>query len=501
MEDVSNIRNSMRKPVSIPVPDYMRDHVYRGQAVVPAVESMRILAELVQSDLTSAPVICIVHADFAKFLIIDPGTNRIDAFTETDVAEPDILSAKLITSQQSGKSGITRYREHASLSLAMNSEPPPERQIDRTLGLEGVCLTLHKERIYRELVPFKAAYHNIEKLFISESGALALVAGGSDQAPLEPLGSPFPLDASFHAACVWGQRYAGMVGFPVHVDRRTIVRKTEPGNPYISRIIPVRSDRDLLVFDLWVYSREGDLCEEVRGLHMRDVSGRTLSPPGWIQNIDDRKLDSIKSGCVHLSVIELPTVTGPCEKILSGPERERYTSMHEKRARSFLAARLALKKISRKLSGNDTGTPANEITTVKPDGRPACPLTNGIELYHCSVSHDSRFAVAAASKSRVGIDVEEISDRVLNSRHLYMHGEELALVKSHLLDEVEASTRIWSIKEAVSKATGMNLAEAWMRTRMKDIGSEKSAVQVDNDTYEAVHAVVDGHIFTVITDP
>jgi len=27
------------------------------------------------------------------------------------------------------------------------------------------------------------------------------------------LGSPFPLDAAMHAACVWGQRFGGIVPF------------------------------------------------------------------------------------------------------------------------------------------------------------------------------------------------------------------------------------------------------------------------------------------------
>jgi phosphopantetheinyl transferase len=499
MEDVSNIKGSMRRPLSIPVPGYMRDHVYRERTVLPAVETMRILAEPVQSELNAAPVVCIAHADFTKFLIIDPETSHIDAYTETDAVKPDVISTKLTSRQQSEKSGISRSKEHASLTFVMNAEPPAEPDIDLTMGLEGVCLTLHKERIYRELVPFKTAYHNIEELFVSECGALAFVTGGSDRAPCEPLGSPFPLDASFHAACVWGQRYAGVVAFPVHIDRRIIVRKTAPGCSYISRIIPIKSGPDVLVFDLWIYSQDGDLCEEVRGLHMRDVSGKTLMPPDWIQESGGRRLNSIKAGCMDLSVIELSTVTTPCEKILSTPERERYKGMREKRARSFLAARLALKKISRKFSGNDMDTPADTITTVKPDGRPACPLTNGAEPHQCSVSHDSRFAVAAVSERRIGIDVEKISERVLKSRRLYMHEEELALVRGHAIGEVEASARVWSIKEAVSKALGVHLADAWLRTRVKDIGYEKSVIMIDEGEHEAIHAVVDGHLFTLIT--
>ena len=85
---------------------------------------------------------------------------------------------------------------------------------------------------------------------------------------------------------------------------------------------------------------DGGLCEEVRGLRMRDVSGGTLLPPANGSAPAGRTPWS-GSGhrCRDLSVIELGAITGPCEKILSGPERERF-SIHAGKARlTFLGAR------------------------------------------------------------------------------------------------------------------------------------------------------------------
>jgi phosphopantetheinyl transferase len=489
----------MRLPLSIPVADYLRDHVFRGEAVLPAVEAMRILAESSLPYLEEGAAANIAGAEFTRFLYIGPDADCLEAINELEFVDQGSVTSKLITIKKSASTGITRPVKHVSLSFTAPDVSPIKPPLDHTLGLEGIGITLNKIHVYDGLIPFKTAYHNIEEVFVSEQGAVALVSGGTDRAPAQPLGSPFPLDASFHAACIWGQRFAGMVGFPVHIDKRTIFKKTEPGEIYTCRVIPVKTGAGRLIFDLWIYSRESELCEEIRGLHMHDVSKKTLMPPQWIQSGDDRRLDPLRAACREFSIIELAAVTRQCEKALSSSERKRFGRMSEKRGKSYLAARLALKKISRRLSGHDMSTPASAITTVKPDGLPACPLTNGDEIFRCTASHDSRFAVAAASEHNIGIDVEELSERVLKARHFYMHEDELALAKSHALGEIEASARVWTIKEAVSKATGMHLADAWMRTKVKEIGTDKSLVLIDDDTYKAIHAVVDGHLITLIT--
>ena len=131
------------------------------------------------------------------------------------------------------------------------------------------------------------------------------------------------------------------------------------------------------------------------------------------------------AGCDALTVIELTTVAPFADKVLSADESKRFENMSDRRRRSFLAARLACKRLSRILSGNDTETDPRAITTVYADkASPCCPLTDGRSGYSCSVSHDDRFAVAVASTGRVGVDVEKMSERVLKSRSLFMSAQE-----------------------------------------------------------------------------
>ncbi len=497
MEKLSKITGPTRLLLAMPVADYLRDHVFNGRAVFPAVEAMRVLADSARSAAPGLDVKIITGADFNKFLSIEPAMTMIEAFNEIEVKNGAVRS-KLVTVRKQGTTSITRAVTHVVLSFPGHNPATTDTPIDMILGLEGICIHPDKERIYSDLVPFLPAYQNIESLRLSEEGAIALVSGGSADAPAEPLGSPFPLDASFHAACAWGQRYRGIVGFPVHLDARIIHSKTIAGETYICRVLPRPSDKDLLIYDLWIYDNGGILCEEVRGLHMRDVSGGALLPPRWIAEGTGDPLAEIRGRCKDMALIELDMITAPCERIFSGPELERSASMREKRRLTFCSARLALKRLSRRQSGNDTATTPEMITTIHSDGRPRCPLIGSEKEINCTASHDSRFAIAAVSEHPIGIDVEEITPRVLKGQGHYMSEEEIALVKNHPLGEMEASIRVWSAKEALSKATGLHLTETWGKSEVTAIGERSSIIVIDGKKYEALHGIVEGHIVTLI---
>jgi phosphopantetheinyl transferase len=104
-----------------------------------------------------------------------------------------------------------------------------------------------------------------------------------------------------------------------------------------------------------------------------------------------------------------------------------------------------------------------------------------------------------ASTGRVGVDVEKMSERVLKSRSLYMSEQEQALARESRLGEIETATRIWSIKEAVTKALDITLTDAWNRVQVRSVGSSESRFQIDDqDPCTAVHAAVGRHVFTLV---
>jgi len=132
---------------------------------------------------------------------------------------------------------------------AVDSAPsfvPPFRVVNK---LKGNCISVPSTTIYRDLVPFGRAYQNIVgDLSVSPEGAVAYLSGGGNEADEDLLGSPFPLDAAMHAACVWGQRFSGIVAFPVGFEKRIIYQKTKKGGAYLGRVVPVKVNHESLIF-------------------------------------------------------------------------------------------------------------------------------------------------------------------------------------------------------------------------------------------------------------
>ncbi|MDF1593491.1 MAG: polyketide synthase dehydratase domain-containing protein [Desulfobacterales bacterium] len=508
MEGIPPIVDSIRLPVEIPVAPHYFDHHIEGKAVLPAVEAMQILAKAVNNFRPELSAATMNQARFEKFLHIPAGSPKIDAFAELEMYTGGDVRALLLTKTKSGKSGITRSMVHAAVLFPRKRDGHTLPPIDMPAFLEGTCVEVSPEKIYRDLVPFGPCYRNIiAPLYISENGAIAQIKAPDDpDGPRDgrSLGSPFPLDAAFHAACVWAQCYKDTVAFPVGFGRRNVYHPTLPGCAYFGRVAPAKADSNPLIFNIWIYDTEGELCESVSGVLMRDVSAGRVTPPPWIKKAGKGCLfQNIRPNCRELSVAEIKTLPPFADKALSGSEIKRFQPMGMKRRQSFLAARLACKRISRRLSGNDFQTPAGDIDTLCPDlSRPCCRQIGTAAAVDCSVSHDDRFVIAVVSDERVGIDVEKISARVLRSQDLFMDEPERQLVQASRLGAVEAAIRIWSIKEAVAKALDLNLAEAWQRVAVKRVGRYKSRFQIDSaETFSAFHDTVEKHIFTLACLP
>jgi len=284
MEKFSKIIDKVRLPIEIKVLPYLLDHQFEGKPVFPAVEAMQILAVSTQYHMPHTKVACILDARFDKFLYISPDEDNIAAFNEIEVNENDHIISKLITKTRSKKTHITRVKEHVTLTFPLTERTTEKRLFDGDTILEENNFKIPSERIYSELVPFGPAYHNVKNLpHFSEGGAIAKVFSSNFNSHNEfPLGSPFPLDAAFHAACAWGQRFSHVVAFPIGLKERHIFKPTRAGKSYITVLIPIQRDPKLLIFDIWIYEENGDVCEGVLGVQMRDVSAGRMVPPRWI---------------------------------------------------------------------------------------------------------------------------------------------------------------------------------------------------------------------------
>lgn len=288
MENLSRPVETVTIPVAIPVPAYLGDHHVSGRVVLPAVEALQLLASTLPAAAGVDPRRQ-EGAVFSHLLTIETGIREIPAIHEFTCFADGRCRSRLMTVVTGRNATWTRRVEHASVFFLPKSGGEGAEEGKALLSRfdnavqAGPVFTVSSRRLYDELVPFGPAYRNLTgDLRLDPAGATAELSGGDYPEAVGPLGSPFPFDAALHAACAWGQRYRGIVAFPVGFDRREIVVPTRAGETYRCRVIPLPDAGGVLSFDILIANGDGRPVEVIRGVAMRDISGGRRKPPTWL---------------------------------------------------------------------------------------------------------------------------------------------------------------------------------------------------------------------------
>jgi hypothetical protein len=289
MENLSPAKQPIIIPVSISIPEYLRDHCYEGRAVLPAAEALQILARSLPRDIDHCDPLIQEGGEFSRLLQIDPGVNTLLLFHEIRLSYEGKMQSRLNTLHSGRQTQLNRRITHVSVNFSSGETyRQRERQTPKTSvdadPWKGPLFIFSCQQLYRDLVPFGLSYRNvITDVTLDGSGAGAGVSGGEIREAIGPLGSPFPFDAAMHVACAWGQRYGNIVAFPVGFERREILTPTSAGETYLCRVIPLAGEGSFLRFNICLYDEKRKLVEIILGLKMRDISGGRLKPPAWVR--------------------------------------------------------------------------------------------------------------------------------------------------------------------------------------------------------------------------
>lgn len=479
----------MKTAIEIEVRPWWREHRVAGRAVLPAVEAMSLLSAAAQPAAGPAAMADIA---FPGFLEIAEGKASIEAIIETGPQTNGSVPARLLTRKVS-KGGISREREHCRVTF-VGSPDMAALPFDLAAVPEGFCSRMSSARLYSDYVPMGSAYRNAADVNVSRDGVVAVIkapAFRSIKAEHGGLGSPFPLDAAMHCACAWGQMFAGIIAYPVAFEKRFVYRPTEPGHDYFCRVSPLGKKQGGISFDIRLYDAPGNLCEAVLGILMKPIAGAP-GPVSAASNPDPALLDAVRAHCLAFSVIELEAVLPFYLKALTAGETDRIKGFGPKRLRSFAAGRLAFKRVWRQVT-QDYERAAQDIPDFTHDALPG----GAGDLFY-SISHDNRFAFVAAGDTKIGVDVEEVSARALKNRRIFLNeGDNAAMEAPSELDQLQKSLRVWSAKEALSKATGKHVAGLWKNMSARRIGNDRTVLDLAGRDYSVVHGQAEGHLFTI----
>jgi hypothetical protein len=291
---ISHLRPSRRIEWQIPVPRLYDDHRFEDRAVVPAVVALRHLAGAV--DRYSGQPAChtILDARFERLLPLPAEARVIDVLIELIPGEVAWLEARLMTRRIAARSGISRLLTHVRAVFgAPPIEVPTMAPASPSAPADGIvpgACTFPAARLYTDLVPFGPAFQNvIDMVELAPDRAGARVRAPhwpEDHQPACGLGSPYPLDAAFHVACAWGQRFNGGVPFPVGFERLVVAAPTSSGGDYHCRVFPRGPDGAQLVFDIDLVASSGRVVEKLVGLRMQDIRRQPFPPPRWIRAVN-----------------------------------------------------------------------------------------------------------------------------------------------------------------------------------------------------------------------
>ncbi|MBN1614579.1 MAG: 4'-phosphopantetheinyl transferase superfamily protein [Deltaproteobacteria bacterium] len=261
------------------------------------------------------------------------------------------------------------------------------------------------------------------------------------------------------------------------------------------RIVGRRASNRLFAIEAFIFDGQG---EAVASLYFGFFNAADV--PDLPLADGEEPLDALKGMISGYSLIEQAYLPPFAWKALTPTEREIAAGLAERRKAAFVAARMALKRLSRKMGLIEPQKPSRTLeTSSREDRRPLMPGAGG--RYHASVSHDRRFALAVADEWPVGVDMEILSPKLIRAGHIFMDEDELRIAADSGLERLRAVTRIWTAKEAASKVLNRHLVVTWRAVRLSRLGSTESVFRFEGADLTARHIDAWDRVISLVSLP
>jgi phosphopantetheinyl transferase len=252
------------------------------------------------------------------------------------------------------------------------------------------------------------------------------------------------------------------MAMPVRIARLELFDRMPAPGDRLSCDVVIRSSSDTAVIADLTLSAGGRVA--IRALSWEDRRFETDARLWPVMRFPEDNLLAVPQAAGFIVFEDkyrgAPTRDQLARRFLSEKERVDYALQGPRAQRSWLAGRIAGKDAVRDLLWKREKKPIFPIEVgiaTTPSGKPEATYGGG--LVRVSIAHKDDLAVAIASDDRdVGIDLEKITEREPTFAREAFTEAELRLVSD--LPTAEAWTRLWTAKEAVSKARGTGLSGA-----------------------------------------
>jgi phosphopantetheinyl transferase len=207
-------------------------------------------------------------------------------------------------------------------------------------------------------------------------------------------------------------------------------------------------------------------------------------------------LERLRSACLGIILLPIEDLFPYEEHLLTHREMAKIKKMGPRRQKTFIAARVALKRLAHQLGLVEETRPPRTIETLGPDNVRPCLADSGL---YCSVSHSGSMVAAVTHRHPVGVDIESVSEKALRALQFFGIAGEQDLISLSPLGQQRAATRAWTGKEAAAKALGLHLFQALREIEVVRMGEEEGLIRYQKKTYPMWHGEGNGQVITLIT--
>ena len=450
---------------SIEHDQFLADHVYEGNPVVPGVMGLEMMVETARQLVPDSKTAVVRDVLFEHAIKLHRNAPVELLATATRAADGTV-TAEVHTKRETKTGRIVETRhfratieldaapQHVALTLraTSKSEVGPQRDaIYERYFHEGTFQVLDDVSIVGE--KFAIGHGRV--------GTRQLTRAAQNDAFLT---DPMVREMAFQVAGLWGMVKTQMSYLPYSVQRCDTFAHARPGAP-VSVRVAVREDADehMIAVDVDVLDEDGNPLQRLERLQM--VGHRKLT--------EQENFDALAAAPVRLrrlsateAELELGRRGISFDDLVDAEERKAYDRLiSDRRRREWQAARVATKSLVADWLRDVRGIKIRPTDVrIRKDGHgaPYVELDQGFDvavLPAISITHSSGTAVAALCASReegsVGIDLETAERRDEAFARNYFSEEELGLGDG--LEDVVLHAALWSIKEAVAKALGIGL--------------------------------------------
>ncbi|MDH3889556.1 MAG: type I polyketide synthase [candidate division Zixibacteria bacterium] len=397
---------------------YLKDHVFRGQRLLPAVMGMEAMAQaaMALAGKKTPPVMSGLR--FERPVVL-PEEGRLTIRLAALRKE----SGEVVVALRSEESSfaIDHFRAVCSFDEAMSDFPAEEPTLEQPC--ESVALEPARE-LYGSLLFHRGRFRRLDcyRRLAATSCVAEISADGGTQwfgqylASQLVLGDPALADAAIHAiqVCV-----PDISLLPVGVER-VWTAKSESEGPWTVCASEQSHQGDLYTYNVRVIDHQGQIVQRWHNLQLSTIAG-TEHKGAWVP--------ALLGPYVERKLTDL----APSARVQVAVENGDGSDRNQRRDRAVQRA-----------AGESVDM------TKRPDGKPE--LSGGLNL---SVAHAENITLALTGETPVGCDAQTVSDRDMSHWQDLLGADRFALAETVARetgeDKARAATRVWTVVECLTK--------------------------------------------------